>query len=150
MICSPYLNHTCCSLRFCLQIRNIPSETIETCCHFTKNKNDSIRKQRVEGMEWVPYSIWFHSTSPIALGLTSEPFLACPWAWNEPWGDSVPGIPFCPPTLFTSLAVNAIASRSKPFLGSKGPLLPNSCLRNYGDRLLSAMALHLVGKSERK
>lgn len=40
----------------------------------------------------------------------------------------------------------------KAFFGVQGcrPLLPNSCLRNYGDRLLSAMALHLVGKSERK
>ncbi|KEH16363.1 hypothetical protein MTR_0212s0030 [Medicago truncatula] len=88
----------------------------------------------------------FHQSDSTGLkGLTSEPFLARGHEMNPEVTLSLASL--SAPQL-NSLRGKRNSQQVKVlFLGSKGPLLPNSCLRNYGDRLLSAMALHLVGKS---
>jgi hypothetical protein len=65
-------------------------------------------------LESVPYLIWFHSTIPIV----QEPFHSLGYEMN-------PNVVLSQASLsapnFTHFAVNEIASRPRPFLGSKGP-----------------------------
>ncbi|KAK7373300.1 hypothetical protein VNO80_06702 [Phaseolus coccineus] len=131
--------------------------------HSSSSSGFLLAVEAVAVLERVPYSIWFHSTSPLTyIALGQRASLRNLFLLSFRGHEMNPEVTLSLASLFApqlySLRSKRRLSNSqqvKAFFGW-GPRVPPPTTQflslelHYGDRLLSAMALHLVGKSERK